>query len=71
MHLDALIFPLILFGLLGVIMPLILSGVADKGRSEEYVAPPEKTLYEQLGGSAAVNAAVDIFYRRVLSDAYV
>ena len=29
------------------------------------------SLYEELGGEAAVNAAVDIFYRRVLSDAYV
>ena len=27
-----------------------------------------KTLFEQLGGEAAVDAAVDIFYRRVLSD---
>lgn len=26
------------------------------------------TLYEKLGGEAAVNAAVDIFYRKVLSD---
>jgi hemoglobin len=26
------------------------------------------SLYEQLGGDAAVNAAVDIFYRHVLSD---
>ncbi|WAR44366.1 group I truncated hemoglobin [Methylomonas rapida] len=26
------------------------------------------TLYEQLGGEAAVNAAVDIFYRKVLDD---
>jgi hemoglobin len=26
------------------------------------------SLYEQLGGAAAVEAAVDIFYRKVLSD---
>lgn len=26
------------------------------------------SLYEALGGEAAVNAAVDIFYRKVLSD---
>ncbi|NDU85292.1 MAG: group 1 truncated hemoglobin [Ferrovum sp.] len=26
------------------------------------------SLYEQLGGDAAVNAAVDIFYRKVLQD---
>jgi hemoglobin len=29
---------------------------------------PEKTLYEQLGGAPAVDAAVDIFYRKVLVD---
>lgn len=27
-----------------------------------------ESLYEKLGGSAAVDAAVDIFYRKVLSD---
>ncbi|PPD47632.1 MAG: group 1 truncated hemoglobin [Methylobacter sp.] len=31
-------------------------------------ATMSKTLYERLGGEAAVNAAVDIFYRKVLSD---
>jgi hemoglobin len=32
------------------------------------VATQSPSLYEQLGGSAAVDAAVDIFYRKVLSD---
>ena len=26
------------------------------------------SIYEQLGGEAAINAAVDIFYRKVLTD---
>ncbi|HEX4998769.1 MAG TPA: group 1 truncated hemoglobin [Terriglobia bacterium] len=30
--------------------------------------PAQKTLYEQLGGQPAVDAAVDIFYRKVLKD---
>ena len=29
---------------------------------------PALSLYEQLGGEAAVNAAVDVFYRKVLTD---
>ena len=29
------------------------------------------SLYEQIGGDAAVNAAVDIFYRKVLKDARI
>jgi hemoglobin len=29
---------------------------------------PSPNLYEQLGGAAAVDAAVDVFYRKVLSD---
>ena len=30
--------------------------------------PVTKSLYDQLGGQEAVNAAVDIFYRKVLRD---
>jgi len=29
------------------------------------------SVYEQLGGEAAINAAVDVFYRKVLGDHYV
>src|ERR1019366_8717800 len=32
------------------------------------LATEQKPLYQQLGGDAAVDAAVDIFYRKVLSD---
>jgi len=72
MHLEALIYPLILFGILGVIVPILLSNTADKARNEAApLSASSATLYEQLGGTAAVDAAVDIFYRRVLSDAYV
>jgi hemoglobin len=31
-------------------------------------ASAQKSLFEKLGGEAAVNAAVDIFYRKVLKD---
>jgi hemoglobin len=35
---------------------------------ETVLKTQETTLYDQLGGAAAVDAAVDIFYRKVLSD---
>ncbi|MGD7037133.1 group 1 truncated hemoglobin [Methylotuvimicrobium buryatense] len=31
-------------------------------------ATPNQSLFEQIGGEAAVNTAVDIFYRKVLAD---
>lgn len=36
--------------------------------SESQETTSTQTLYEKLGGEAAVNAAVDIFYRKVLAD---
>ncbi|MEN9358483.1 MAG: hypothetical protein RL095_18 [Verrucomicrobiota bacterium] len=30
-----------------------------------------QSLYERIGGEAAVNAAVDLFYRKVLTDARI
>jgi len=71
-QLSAFIYPLILFAVLGVLAPLLLSNAADNARNTSADdAPDEKTLYDQLGGAEAINAAVDIFYRRVLSDAYI
>jgi len=35
---------------------------------EKYRKMHNPSLFEQLGGEAAVNAAVDIFYRKVLND---
>ncbi len=35
------------------------------------VSAQETTLYDQLGGADAVNAAVVIFYRKVLSDSRI
>ena len=36
--------------------------------TESQETTSNQTLYEKLGGEAAVNAAVDIFYRKVLAD---
>jgi len=72
-QLTAFIYPLIMFFILGVVVPILLSNVADKAHTinDTPEQSAEVSLYDQLGGAAAIDAAVDIFYRRVLSDAYI
>ena len=38
------------------------------GGADAPVAQSQASLYERIGGEAAVNAAVDVFYRKVLAD---
>ena len=45
--------------MLGVLKRMFGGGSAAKSSA---------SLYEQIGGDAAVNAAVDVFYRKVLAD---
>ncbi len=48
---------------------LILSLMVVTGSKVQATAgSSQKSIFEQLGGEAAVNAAVDIFYRKVLKD---
>jgi len=79
MHFDTFIPAFILFAVLGLFLPIALAGVAVASRlnpkAEDDQAPAAKSgnasVYDQIGGAAAVDAAVDVFYRRVLADAYV
>ncbi|GMQ99770.1 MAG: hypothetical protein BMS9Abin18_0595 [Zetaproteobacteria bacterium] len=75
MHVETFLFAFVLFVVFGVVLSLLLSNVADRARSKlgqtSGGGQAEATVYDQLGGAAAIDAAVDIFYRRVLADAYV
>lgn len=44
----------------------VLKKIFGGGASQPAAKPAN--LYEQIGGAAAVNAAVDVFYRKVLAD---
>lgn len=44
------------------------TGEAAAGAGEAAVAAVDTSLYGQLGGEAAVDAAVNIFYRKILAD---
>jgi len=79
MHLETFLPAFLLFAALGLILPVILTNMSVAGRltPEEAgadAAPADEgqaSVYEQIGGAPAMDAAVDIFYRRVLADAYV
>lgn len=51
-----------------VFLPFLALALMIIGSGAAPAAPVTKSLYEKLGGEAAVSAAVDIFYRKVLQD---
>ncbi|MDX8401623.1 MAG: group 1 truncated hemoglobin, partial [Mariprofundaceae bacterium] len=80
MHLETFLPAFLLFLALGFVLPMVLANIADAARGASAPAGARSgapasassgTLFERLGGAAAVDAAVDIFYRRVLADAYI
>jgi hemoglobin len=61
---NALVILFVFSPFLLVALSILFSGKAPAASA----AAAQKSIYEQLGGEAAVNAAVDIFYRKVLKD---
>ncbi|MDQ6951490.1 MAG: group 1 truncated hemoglobin [Mariprofundales bacterium] len=73
MHYSTFIPAFLIFIVLGLALPIILATIADanRGGAGDSGAAAPKSLFDRLGGEAAVNASVDIFYRKVLGDAFV
>ncbi len=75
MSFFGIVLPIILLVAIIVLLALTSSKAVQEAQEEptrgSSYAGGKSTLYERLGGAAAIDAAVDIFYRRVLADAYV
>lgn len=74
MSFFGIILPVILIVLIAVMVvksgsEAVAMSAQRKPKSTGKAKP--KTMYETLGGAPALDAAVDIFYRRVLADAYI
>ncbi len=48
-----------------------LANVFGRRKADPTQATPNATLYEKLGGAPAVDAAVEMFYKRVVADARI
>ena len=64
----------LLIALVAIVVGLFSAGsqwVREQAGKQAAPAQAPASLYDRLGGQASVDAAVDIFYRRVLADAYI
>jgi hemoglobin len=72
MLLDAFVIVLLVI-FVAIIAAVFMSGAqwTRENAGKPAAMKPKQSLYDRLGGAAAMDAAVDIFYRRVLADAYI